>query len=374
VPVKHGHGGGIGPGMGNAIAVFLPAFTILFLLLILFHLISFFHHHLPDHLGIGVGFSQVIIGTLILGSLLLSRQSYTLLQALYPLTSLIVFSLALSLILGIYLVIRDLRNRHQTLKADSRNVSQFPLPMNRYRNIRPIGAGGVGAIWYAERIGDGTPVVVKVPKKDDELTGKSFMQEMSIWKELEHEHIARLISANILPVPYIEIEYLPRSVADLQKPVPVSKAMKIITGIISALLYAHAKGIIHCDIKPTNILLSQEGIPKLTDWGLAQMGHDRWSVSGFSPTYAAPEQQQAIPRCSELSDIWQIGMVWTELLTGHPTIPRGDEPVFQTETGGGLYRILTRCLALRPSDRYQSMHELSEDIAKLFETEKNLRP
>ncbi|HPP79259.1 hypothetical protein, partial [Methanospirillum sp.] len=132
VPVKHGHGGGIGPGMGNAIAVFLPAFTILFLLLILFHLISFFHHHLPDHLGIGVGFSQVIIGTLILGSLLLSRQSYTLLQALYPLTSLIVFSLALSLILGIYLVIRDLRNRHQTLKADSRNVSQFPLPMNRY--------------------------------------------------------------------------------------------------------------------------------------------------------------------------------------------------------------------------------------------------
>ena len=246
-----------------------------------------------------------------------------------------------------------------------RDISSFPLPMNRYRNVRPIGEGGVGRIWYAERTGDGTPVVVKVPRTDDEMTGLSFMQEISIWRDLEHPHIATLLSANILPVPYIEIEYLPRSVADLKTPHPIPQALQIIQGLVSALVYAHGRGVTHCDIKPTNILLTHEGMVKLTDWGLARSGRDRWSVSGFSPTYAAPEQRQIYPECTTTTDIWQVGMVFAELLTGRPEIPSGIEPVFQTGEGEKLLSIILKCLVPDPAGRYQSIRELSDDLERI---------
>ncbi len=361
VPVRTGHGGG-GQGIGSAIAISLPAFTILFLLLFLFHLISIFQARFPVRLNIGVGIGQIIAGTLILGLLLFVRQSLHILQIVYPSAITLLPSLGVTLILGIYLVIGPLWEWHHTISQDIRKISRFPLSLNRYRNIRPIGEGGAGMIWYAERAGDGTPVVVKVPRKDDEITGMSFMQEISIWKDLHHDNIARLFAANILPFPYIEVEYLPGSVADLEKPVSCTEALRIITGLISALLYAHEKGVIHCDIKPTNILLSSSGVPKLTDWGLARTGQDRWSVSGFSPTYAAPEQRQPIPECSVSSDIWQIGIVWAELLTGRPVMPGGDEPVFQTEKGRKIYAILAKCLALNPAERYRSVRELSDDL------------
>ncbi|HOL40710.1 MAG TPA: serine/threonine-protein kinase [Methanospirillum sp.] len=362
VPVRTGHGGGSGQGIGSAIAISFPAFTILFMLLFLFHLIVIFQARLPVRISLGAGIGQIIAGTLILGLLIFVRQSLHILQTVYPSAITLYPSLASTLILGIYQVIGPLWEWHHALSPDIRNISKFPLPLNRYRNIRQIGEGGAGMIWYAERAGDGLPVVVKVPRKDDEITGMSFMQEISIWKNLEHKNIARLLSANILPVPYIEIEYLPGSVADLDKPVSCTETMRIITGLISALLYAHEKGIIHCDIKPTNILLSSTGTPKLTDWGLARTGQDRWSVSGFSPTYAAPEQRQTIPECSVSSDIWQIGIVWAELLTGCPAMPGGDEPVFQTEKGRKIYAILTKCLAIHPEERYRSVQELSDDL------------
>ncbi len=364
VPIRHGHGGGVGQGMGNTISLSLPSFSILFLVLILCHIISLLGARLPIRFILAAGFGQIITATLTLGLLLFSRQSLNLLQTVYSDPMLILLSLACSILLGIYMVISQVRKAHGREGEEGRDISSFPLPKNRYRNIRPIGEGGVGTIWYAERMGDGTPVVVKVPRKDDEMTGLSFMQEISIWKDLDHPHIAMLLSANILPVPYIEIEYLPGSVADLKTPVPTGQALQIIQGLVSALLYAHGRGVTHCDIKPTNILLTREGIPKLTDWGLARSGKERWSVSGFSPTYAAPEQRQMYSECTASTDIWQIGMVSAELLTGRPEIPSGTEPVFQTREGEIFLSIIQRCLTADPAGRYQSIQELSEDLKR----------
>jgi serine/threonine protein kinase len=221
-------------------------------------------------------------------------------------------------------------------------------------------------IWYAERIESGMPVVVKVPRRDDEKTGMSFMQEISVWKDLDHPHIATVLSANILPVPYIEIEYLPGSLAELNKPVPFSEALEIIRSLASALVYAHDRGVAHCDIKPSNILLTKENVPKLTDWGLARSGSPRWSVSGFSPRYAAPEQHQLTPDCGFATDIWQTGMVFSELLTGHAEVPSGIEPVFMQKEGVGVLPVLHRCLAPDPHDRYPSARALSEDLDQRF--------
>lgn len=362
VPQSHGHGVGMGHGVGNTLTFSLPLFLILFLLMILFHLISVFQNRLQVRFILGTGLGQVITTTLLSGLLLFSRQSFNLLQIEYPYTNLVLFFLTVSLILGVYMIIGKVRKEYGNERERDRNISSFPLPKNRYRNIRPIGEGGVGTIWYAERIGDGTPVVVKVPRKEDEMTGLSFMQEISIWKDLQHPHIATLLSANILPVPYLEIEYLPGSVADLKTPIPVEQAVLIIQGLVSALLYAHGRGVTHCDIKPTNILLTYEGIPKLTDWGLARSGRDRWSVSGFSPTYAAPEQRQMNSECTATTDIWQVGMVCAEIFTGRTEIPAGDEEVFQTQKGGVLLSIIQKCLASDPARRYQSVQELSDDL------------
>lgn len=136
------------------------------------------------------------------------------------------------------------------------------------------------------------------------------MQEISLWKDLDHPNIVSILSANILPVPYIEMEYLPDSLATTEKPVSVTRAMEIFNNLVSALAYAHSRGITHCDIKPTNILLTRAGIPKLTDWGLSRSGSSgQWGVSGFSPRYAAPEQRQKPPGCSSATDVWQIGMI-----------------------------------------------------------------
>ena len=131
-----------------------------------------------------------------------------------------------------------------------------------------------------------------VVSSKDEIAGKSFIREISVWKTLKHENIVEIYSANIFPTPYIEMEYLNRNLASLVFPLPVQKTLSIITGIAEGLEYAHAMGIVHHDIKPNNILLDDKDTPKITDWGLSKTIADNFESSniGFSLVYAAPEQ------------------------------------------------------------------------------------
>lgn len=361
-PVHHGSGG-MGGGMGNALNFSIPLFYLLFSVLVLVHIVSLFQARFPWHVVITVGLAMVISAILTISLLFFIRQSANLQYFAHLIPSFVYGSLACSFLLGMYEMIEQVRPRHQEGRTEKKDGdSSFPLPENRYRTVRILAEGGVGTIWYAERIGDDLPVVVKVPRRDDELTGMSFMQEISVWKDLDHPNIASVLSANILPAPYIEIEYLPGSLAEMKKPVPLPEAVRIIRSLVSALMYAHARGVSHCDIKPSNILLTSDGIPKLTDWGLARSGLPRWSVSGFSPRYAAPEQHQLTPDCGFATDIWQIGMVFAELLTGRADIPSGTEQVFLQRKGSDILQVLKRCLAPAPYDRYPSAKALLEDL------------
>lgn len=360
VPQRHGNGGGI--------AISLPSFQFLFSVLFILHIAIVFRRRIPYQIIHYVGIILAIISGMILSLILFSRQSANLLQSVYPTPLLITISLGISLALGVYLVKKDTtRGKHNSPVTTPEKIPSFSLPENRYLNIRQLAEGGVGTIWYAERISDGVPVVVKVPIHDDEKTGMSFLQEISIWKDLNHPNIVSVLSVNVLPVPYIEMEYLPGSLVTLQKPVPVTLALPIIKNLVSALIYAHNRGIVHCDIKPTNILLTRDGVPKLTDWGLSRSGSSRWTVSGFSPRYAAPEQYQGISECSPATDIWQCGMVLAELLTGIAKIPTGSEPVFLENDGNVILPIILRCLASDPAARYPSAQSLWEDLDKIRE-------
>lgn len=257
----------------------------------------------------------------------------------------------------------------------------FPPSLEkRFTSLEFIGEGGLARVFRARNARTGEMVAVKIPVRFDEVTGTHFTRDIVFWQGLEHENIIRIYSSNILPVPYIEMEYAPSSLASLPLPQPEEHAVRLILGIARGLACAHAKGIVHRDIKPENILLSTDGTPKITDWGLGKaLGDSRQSiVIGFSPTYAAPEQiaPHRYGRPGPATDIYQLGMLLCELLTG--TVAFGteglhdlnmailnEEPVIPSWKGQheeALRQIILTCLSKHPEERYGSVDLLIREL------------
>ena len=257
----------------------------------------------------------------------------------------------------------------------------FPPSLEK-RFLHPvfIGEGGLARVFRAQNAKTGVTVAVKVPVRFDEVTGTHFTKDIVLWQGLVHPNIIRIYSSNILPVPYIEMEYALSSLAGIPLPLSEEKAVKMVLGIARGLAFAHDRGIVHRDIKPENILLSADGVPKITDWGLGKaIGDPRQSsMIGFSPTYAAPEQlaPHRFGRPGQATDIYQIGMLLAQLLTGAPVF-RGEgmhdrnlaildeAPVIPRWEGRHereLRGIIQRCLAKKPDERYASVADLLRDL------------
>lgn len=261
--------------------------------------------------------------------------------------------------------------------------------LERYHNVAYIGVGGTARVFRAERRSDGMTVAVKVPIRSDEATGRCFLREMTIWEHLSHPNIVRLFSVNILPVPYVEMEYISQSLDDIEKPMDTAMAADIVRGIAGGLEYAHAHGVIHRDIKPRNILLVDGKVPKITDWGLGRMLSDPGETgnAGFSLAYAAPEQiaPERFGRTDARTDIYQIGAIFYELITGRPPFIcdtmgscinaiLNEMPIPPPSVHGiaPYDPIIQRCLAKMPDDRYRSMTELIAELdrAKEIQTDR----
>ncbi|MDD1694304.1 MAG: protein kinase, partial [Methanoregula sp.] len=222
--------------------------------------------------------------------------------------------------------------------TDQKNY--FPRELeNKYTDIRFVGRGGIAWVFSAIRKTDGVNVAVKIPISFDEVTGKCFLNEIAAWETLRHPNIVEVSAVNILPVPYVEMEFVPSSLEAIAKPVPVWKAVHLISGIADGLRYAHEHGFIHRDIKPHNILLTPDFVPKITDWGMSKVlaaDVKKSSVAGFSLSYAAPEQvsPSEFGRTDERTDLYQLGVVFYELVTG--SIPFGGESI--VEVGNAILR------------------------------------
>jgi parallel beta-helix repeat protein len=270
----------------------------------------------------------------------------------------------------------------RTYTSITEQMNYFPNELeSKYTEIKYIGRGGIAWVFSARRKSDSLMVAVKIPISFDEMTGKSFLNEIAAWETLRHPNIVKVTAVNILPVPFVEMEYVPDALEAIEKPIPVWKAVHLIRGIADGLKYAHEQGFIHRDIKPHNILLDKDFVPKITDWGMSKVLANevkKSSIAGFSLSYAAPEQvsPSEFGRTDERTDIYELGVVFYELVTG--SVPFGGESI--VEVGNAILReqpippsefnsdaavvekIILKCLEKDPAKRFQSSADLLDAL------------
>lgn len=258
----------------------------------------------------------------------------------------------------------------------------FPNELKHlYDEAEFIGSGGFAQVFKARRK-DSRVVAVKIPLKLDEVTGKSFLREITSWQRLNHQNIVSLFDANILPIPYLEQEYMDGgSLEGIKKPLEIAQACEIVFEIAEGLKYAHKQGIVHRDLKPQNVLLTKDNVPKITDWGMSRVV-DAFKSStqhGYTPIYAAPEQvsPKKFGKPDERTDIYQLGVIFYNLLTNDLPFKGDDlaeiasaivmeQPVSPSKLNPRakeVEHIVLKCLSKNKEERYQSVGELQEELA-----------
>ena len=202
---------------------------------------------------------------------------------------------------------------------------------DRYRIERHLGEGGMATVYLAEDLKHKRKVAVKVlrPELAAVLGAERFVQEITTTANLQHPHILPLFDSGeadsflYYVMPFIDGETL-RDKLDRETQLGIDDAVSITTDIAGALHYAHGEGVIHRDIKPENILI-HNGRPMVADFGIAlavsAAAGGRMTETGLSlgtPHYMSPEQATAEKDITHRSDIYSLGSVLYEMLTGEP--------------------------------------------------------
>ena len=273
---------------------------------------------------------------------------------------------------------------------------------SRYRLERELGGGSMATVYLAQDPRHGRQVAVKVLRQEYAATfaAERFLREIDIAARLQHPHIVPLLDSGevggnlYLVMPFVEGESLRARLAREGR-LAAGEVIRILADVTDALAYAHGKGIIHRDIKPDNILLSGRHA-LVTDFGVAKAIAEsnrpertpgtRGSspltigVALGTPAYMAPEQATASPELDHRVDLYALGVVAYELLTGAPpfegptaqailTAHVLDPPVPLAErrpdVPPALAAIVDRCLAKRADDRWQSAAELLHQLEPL---------
>ncbi|HEX8686679.1 MAG TPA: serine/threonine-protein kinase, partial [Pyrinomonadaceae bacterium] len=204
--------------------------------------------------------------------------------------------------------------------------------IGRYRVVREIGRGGMGAVFLAER-SDGEfeqRVALKVVRRGfaDTDLARRFRQERRILASLNHPNIARLLDGGVSGEgePFLVMEYvegLPVNAYAEAHGLTTAARLELFRQICAAVQYAHQNLVIHRDLKPSNILVTAEGVPKLLDFGIAKLldaggegAHTVTELGVMTPEYASPEQVRG-ESVTTASDVYSLGVVLYELLAGH---------------------------------------------------------
>ena len=262
--------------------------------------------------------------------------------------------------------------------------------VGRYLIERRIGQGGMATVYLARDVRHDRHVALKVlsPELAAVVGKERFLAEIRVTAKLQHPHLLPLFDSGeadgqvFYVMPYVAGESL-RQRLEREKQLPIDDAVRIATAVGSALDYAHRHGVIHRDLKPENILL-QEGQPLVADFGIAlavsNAGGNRITQTGISlgtPQYMSPEQATGDRQLDNRSDIYALGAVLYEMLTGEP-------PHSGTTAQAVIAKVLTdrprairlsremvpehvevatdRALAKVPADRWPSAHAFADAL------------
>jgi eukaryotic-like serine/threonine-protein kinase len=261
----------------------------------------------------------------------------------------------------------------------------------RYRIDREIGSGGMATVYLAHDEKHDRNVALKVlrPELAAVMGAERFLSEIRTTANLQHPHILQLYDSGeadgflYYVMPYVDGESLQEKI-DREKQLPVEEAVGLIRAVAGALQAAHEQGVIHRDIKPANILLMHDQ-PLVADFGIAlavqEAGGGRLTETGLSlgtPFYMSPEQATADRDPDARSDIYSLGSVLYEILTGEPPFSGTTaqavlgkiltaDPVRPTQHRKAIpahvESVILKSLERLPADRFATVAEFADALS-----------
>jgi serine/threonine-protein kinase len=260
-----------------------------------------------------------------------------------------------------------------------------------YRIDLPVARSGMASIFKATDLRDNRIVALKIPHPDleaDPILSDRFQREAGIGQKLNHAKVMRVFGDEKRSRVYMVMEWcegrLLRKILTEGR-IPEDRAIRIAIGVLDALEYIHANGVVHRDLKPENIMVDEHDNIKLIDFGIAsdaaarRLTYANFTATLGTPNYISPEQVKG-KRGDGRSDIYSMGVILYEMVTGklpfsgptpmaamndrllnHPLPPRVADPSVSPQLQEVIYRALER----DPHKRYASAHEFRHDLEHL---------
>jgi eukaryotic-like serine/threonine-protein kinase len=276
------------------------------------------------------------------------------------------------------------------------SLTHFPREFGPYVLERELGRGGMGVVYLARHRTLDAHFALKMIRTSEFASAEEirrFFQEAQAAARLRHPGIISVHDAGeqeglpYLVMRYVEGESLaerikPSGSGSDARPLSVEGSARLLLAVAQAVEYLHQQGVIHRDLKPGNILIDESGNPFVTDFGLAKVfaSEGERTVTGTvigTPAYMAPEQAWGVRAVTPASDVYSLGAILYELLTGRPPFPdsnpldqllrlRDGDPIPPRKLNPSIpyeiEQICLRCLEKNPDHRYRSAGEFAEDL------------
>lgn len=272
-----------------------------------------------------------------------------------------------------------------------------------FRVERLLGAGGMAQVYFGRDVIIQRPVAIKVihtAQRGKSSIAKRFVQEARMMAKWRHDNIVQIYYADHHPDGffYYVMEYVDGSdlasilsyYAEAGELMPIADVLHIVRSVAGALDYAHSHGVIHRDVKPSNILIAENGRVLLGDFGLALDTRDRSYGEAFgTPHYISPEQARRSADALPQSDLYSLGVLLYEMLTGvvpfddpshaalalqHLSQPPPSPRSFNPDLSAAVEQVLLKALEKDPRKRYQSGAELMKALERALSSKDARRP
>ena len=267
--------------------------------------------------------------------------------------------------------------------------------IGKYRVKGELGRGGMGTVYLAEQPGLGREVAIKeLIQSADPTSLRRFLQEAQVMARTSHPNLVQVHDIELQGnVNYLVLEFVRgRSLRDWmsQAPLPPPQVFAVMRGVLQALDYAHRHAVVHRDMKPENVLISDEGMVKVADFGIARLMDDtgvggtatKTGTTVGTPQYMSPEQVSS-SKVDGRSDLYSAGIMFYELVAGQPPFSASDADgpftlmakhvqappkppsVFRPGLNLELEHVILTSLSKRPEDRFQTGQEFDAAMSRV---------